>query len=383
MAEKKKKQKKSTGRTKMSLTTRLMVVVNAIFILMLLISYLALYLSPEHFWPVAFAGLAYPLLLLINVFFVLFWLVFLKRYFFLSLLAILLGFSPMSSSIRFSGTQHALLTENSIQVMTYNVRLFDLYNWRSDSSRNTRASIFGLIREESPDILCLQEYYSGAGKKADFADTICQQTGYRFRSVELINKGNKGLPYGLAVFSRYPILRTEKIPFPNSKVNFCMACDICIGKDTLRFLNLHLESVKFGREDYNFVSEMTNTPSANDNLKKGMLAILAKMKFAYERRASQIETVAAHVEKSPYPVVLCGDFNDTPVSFCYRQISKQLTDTFTEKGTGLGQTHSQMIPFLRLDYIFHSSALSALEHRTIQKDFSDHFPVITRLTLPD
>ena len=365
----------------MSLATKLMVVVNLFFICLLLCSYLSLYISPVKFWPVAFAGFAYPIFLLINIFFVLFWLVFLKRYFLLSLIVILLGYKQITTYVKFSGADRKLAFENSLKVMTYNVRLFDLYNWRSESSKSTRSAIFEFFKSESPDILCLQEYYSGAGKHANFADSICQKVGYKYRAVELIHKENEGLPYGLAIFSKYPIVKTYKLEFSNSKVNFCQSCDVSIGKDTIRIINLHLESIKFGKEDYNFVSEITTSPPANEQIKKGSWSILSKMKFAYIKRASQIEAVTEYIRKSPYPVMFCGDFNDTPVSYSYRQISNLLDDAFVDAGKGLGKTHTNL-PLLRIDYIFHSKALQCIEQKTIEKDYSDHFPVVARFMLP-
>ncbi len=375
------KRKTAGSKKKMSFATKAMVVINIFFICLLLLSYLSLYISPEKFWPLAFAGLAYPVTLLCNVFFVLFWLVFIKKYFILSLITILLGYNQVKTYIKVSGSGPTLFTEKSIKLMSYNVRLFDLYNWRETSSTNTRAAIFGLIAAESADILCLQEYYSGAGKKADFGDTICIQSGYKYRDIVLINKEHARLPYGLAIFSKYPIVKTQKLDFPNSKVNFCQSVDVKIGKDTLRVLNLHLESVKFGKEDYNFVSEIKTTTGTNENIKKGSLAIIAKMKYAYMRRASQINTVAGFIKSSPYPVLMAGDFNDTPVSYSYRQIENILDDTFVDAGKGLGQTHSQLLPLLRIDYIFHSDELKTIEHTTLDKNFSDHFPVVARFMI--
>ncbi len=367
----------------MSWATKLMVVINLCFICLLLLSYLSLYVSPAKFWPIAFAGFAYPILLMLNVFFVLFWIVFLKKYFLFSLIAILLGYNQIETYVKFSGNDPKLTFQKSLKVLTYNVRLFDLYNWHSLSSKSTRSAIFELFRTESPDILCLQEYYSGAGKHADFADSICDRVGYKYRSIELINKEKAGLPYGLAIFSKYPIVSRQKLEFPNSKVNFCQSCDIVIGKDTIRVMNLHFESVKFGKEDYNFVSEITNTPAANDKLKKGSTAIIDKMRFAYVKRSVQTDVVAGFIRKSPYPVILCGDFNDTPVSYSYRQISNQLDDAFVDAGKGLGQTHTHILPLLRIDYIFHSKALHTVEQKTIEKDYSDHYPVVARFNLPE
>jgi endonuclease/exonuclease/phosphatase family metal-dependent hydrolase len=366
----------------MSLATKLMVVLNLFFIGFLLCSYLSLYISPAKFWPIAFAGLAYPVFLVFNLFFVLFWLVFLKKYFLLSLITILLGYNQIKTYIKFSGSDRKLSFENSIKVMSYNVRLFDLYKWRNESSKMTQSEIFGLFQSESPDILCLQDYYSGTGIKINFADTICSKSGYKYRNIELINKENKGLPYGLAIFSKYPIVHTQKLDFPNSKVNFCQSIDVTIGKDTIRIINMHLESIKFGKEDYSFVNDVASAEAANEELKKGLRAISGKMKFAYIKRASQVETVVDFIKKSPYPVILAGDFNDTPVSYCYRQIDNELDDTFVDSGKGFGQTHAQMLPLLRIDYIFHSQALQTIEHTIINKDYSDHFPIVARFMLP-
>ena len=383
MAATKKKPGKATKSRKMSLASKLMVTINLIFVCLLLLSYLSQYVSPARFWLLAFAGLAYPVLLILNLFFVLFWLVFLKKYFVLSLITILIGYNQIRTYINFSGSDRKLISENSIKVMSYNVRLFDLYNWRNESSKLTQLAIFNLIQAESPDVLCIQDYYSGAGKHVDFGDTICKKAGYKFRSIELINKENKGLPYGLAIFSKFPIIHAEKLAFPNSVVNFCHSIDVSIGKDTIRIMNMHLESIKFGKEDYSFVSEVANAQAANDKLKKGFRTIAGKMKFAYIKRATQIETVAAFIKKSPFPVILAGDFNDTPVSYSYKQINNELDDTFVDEGNGLGQTHAQMLPLLRIDYIFHSETLKTLEHKTIDKDYSDHFPVVARIKLPD
>jgi endonuclease/exonuclease/phosphatase (EEP) superfamily protein YafD len=107
------------------------------------------------------------------------------------------------------------------------------------------------------------------------------------------------------------------------------------------------------------------------------------MKHAFIKRALQSETVAAFIRNSPYSVILAGDFNDTPVSYSYRRIANELDDTFVDEGKGLGQTHAQMLPMLRIDYIFHSKTLQTIEHKTIDKDYSDHFPVIARFVLVD
>lgn len=373
---------KTSKKQKLSFPTKMMLFINLIFIGLLLLSYLALYVSPSLVWFPAFAGILYPLIILINLFFVLFWLVFLKKHFIFSLLAILLGYNQLRTFVSFNSSTQLFQNESSLKLMSYNVRLFDLYNWLNPSSKLTRNSIFNLFKTEAPDILFLQEYYSGYGKNADFSDTICEMAEFKFKHIELINNGKKGLPYGLAIFSKYPIIHTEVLDFQNSKVNLCQVCDIKVGKDTLRLMNLHLESIKFGKEDYNFVGEITTTPK-NERFKKGSLAILSKMKKAYERRALQVETVADFVKKSRYPVVLAGDFNDTPVSYVYRKITNQLLDAFVISGSGFGQTYNEKIPLLRIDYIFHSKTLESNSFQTLKVKYSDHYPLVCNISLPN
>lgn len=376
------KKKSTKSKSKTSFSTKLMVSLNMVAAILLLLSYLAQYISPLKFWPLAFAGLAYPVFLLLNLFFVLFWGVFLKKYILISLIVIALGFNQIQSYLNISGKSRTLAFEKSLKVMSYNVRLFDLYNWKNESGKVTREEIFKLFSEEAADILCLQEYYSGAGKNADFADSICLHAGYKYKNVELINNQYAHLPYGLAVFSKYKIVGTSRIEFDNSYGNFGQVCDVLVGNDTIRLLNMHLESVKFGKEDYNFVNDITNDPGKNENLKQGLIAIVRKIKKAYIRRAPQIEKIAEYANSSPYPVILTGDLNDTPVSYCYKLLSDQLDDTFVEAGKGFGQTHSQMLPFLRIDFIFHSPVLKVLDHKTLDKDYSDHYPVVARFNMP-
>lgn len=363
------------SKKRISVPSFLLVLINLFFIFLLFLSYLSNHVSPARFWPLAFAGLAYPVILVINFFFVLFWLVFLKKYFLLSFIAILIGFNQITTFINFSKDQSPSDQANELKIMSYNVRLFDLYNWSNSKSKATRESIFSLITDNAPDILCLQEYYNGSEKTTNFADTLSIRGKYSFRSVELIKKNETKLPYGLALFSKFPIIYTQIVEFPNSKVNFCQLADIKIGNDTIRVFNMHLESVKFGKEDYNFVSEIGNSTKKNDELSKASRAILVKMKQAYIRRSVQIETVAEGVRHSPYPVLLTGDFNDTPVSYCYHKLTSVLNDSFVSVGSGIGNTYAFIVPFLRIDYIFYSNQIKVTHLETIKKSYSDHYPI--------
>jgi endonuclease/exonuclease/phosphatase family metal-dependent hydrolase len=166
-------------------------------------------------------------------------------------------------------------------------------------------------------------------------------------------------------------------------LDFCLITDIKFPHDTLRVLNTHLESVRFGKEDYNFVKDLkdSDNPKNSDFIQGGSRKIFSKMKMAYIKRVEQIGKLTEIIDHSPYAILLVGDFNDTPVSFAYHQVSKRLNDSFVEAGTGIGQTYAGMIPILRIDYIFASESIKIKRFETIRKEFSDHYPIIAWATL--
>jgi len=381
MAMKKSGTKKAGGR-KISIPTKLMILVNFIFVLLLICSLLASYISPLHFWPFAFAGLSYPFFLVVNLFFVLFWLVFLKKYFLFSLITIIIGFNQFTSLVQFNSSAGSGTGNGVIKVMSYNVRLFDLYNWKNQRELSrSRKDIFNLIQQESSDIICLQEYYNGKKSFVNYSDTIRGLGNYKYSFDAYIDNGKKILPFGLATFSRFPIISSQKINFLNTYQNFCILSDIILpSSDTIRVINTHLESIKFGKEDYIFVNELANSSGKNYDLKQGFLAILGKMMNAYKKRSGQVEELAAIIAGSPYKVLLCADFNDTPASYVYRQIAQTHNDAFKEAGSGLGQTYTLLLPILRIDYIFTDKSMKVMDYKTIQNDFSDHYPIVANIS---
>lgn len=369
--------KKKTGKTskrQTSVATKLMIVINSVFAVLLLGSLLANRVSPEDFWPMAFLGLFYPFLLIINLFFILLWIVFLKRYFLISAFCILLGYSQFNSLIQFRSRSSSLFKAEGVKVMSYNVRLFDLYNWKGEKELSrSKEAIFNLIEGENPDILCLQEYYKGQQN----AESLKERLGVDYHYDAYIDNGKKVLPFGLITISRYPIISSQKICFLNTYRNFCIVTDIAVPGDTIRVINTHLESIRFVKEDYLFVNEITKSTVANNDFTQGSKSILSKMKTAFIRRAAQVDELSALVANSPYKVVLCADFNDTPSSYVYRQLARTHNDAFKKAGTGLGQTYAQILPILRIDFIFTDRRLFILDYKTIHNDNSDHYPITT------
>jgi endonuclease/exonuclease/phosphatase family metal-dependent hydrolase len=150
--------------------------------------------------------------------------------------------------------------------------------------------------------------------------------------------------------------------------NYCIFVDLVKNQDTFRIYNVHLQSIRLKQEDYSLFKD-----GAASIEKKSMVRLLIeKLRIAYPKRAEQARAVIDHVQTSPYPTIVCGDFNDTPMSYAYNQFDKLLIDAFRESGFGIGTTYIGKVPAGRIDYIFHSKKIHSANFK-VQKDvFSDH-----------
>jgi endonuclease/exonuclease/phosphatase family metal-dependent hydrolase len=353
---------------------------NVIFILCILASAitlladLAVYINPIKFWYFALLGLAFPYLLFIVFCFCIYYALLRKKWGLIPLITILLSWSNITSTIQFSVFSSNVALQKSkkeIKIMSYNVRGFNKYSWIE--RLNVDISILGLIKEEDPDIVCFQEFYNARNKKWQykikswFRPKKFYKTFYKYA-------GRDEEDFGIAVFSKYPILKSGQIEFDNSG-NTSMYVDLKIKKDTVRLFNNHLQSYQFIKENYDFI----DTIGFQSNDKQAIKKISIKLRDAYKLRAEQAQKIVKQIKKSPYPVIVCGDFNDTPVSYTYQKIANGLEDSFIESGSGLGCTFNGFLHILRIDYILTSPEYHAIGYKTIPVDYSDHFPVICRL----
>lgn len=368
---------KKVTKKKVSFKVKLLVLLNLLSALLLLVCAYSNRISPETMWPAAFLGFSFPFVLSVNIFFILFWIVFLRLYFLISLTAILLSWAQFGATFKFPFSGNDKI-ETPIKLMSYNVRLFDIYEWqKKEHPGHYNQEIIDFIALQKPDILCLQEFYTGGRHQLNYEDSLAGKTHLKYAKVEPIKSRDKTLPFGLATFSKYPIINTFKQEFSNSTINFCLITDIVIARDTIRIVNTHLESVKFGKEDYNFVNELANN-NINNKITDNSRAILAKMARAYRKRAPQADELAEFIRRSPYKVLLFGDFNDTPVSYTYHTVNQTLNDAFASAGQGLGYTYSNFLA-LRLDYIMFDKSIKCNKYRVLRHNYSDHYPVIAEI----
>jgi endonuclease/exonuclease/phosphatase family metal-dependent hydrolase len=186
--------------------------------------------------------------------------------------------------------------------------------------------------------------------------------------------------WGIATFSKFPIVKKASTHFAKKGGNIFISSDIKVNEDTLRVYNIHLESIRFDWPEYKFIENLTNDDVEQDEL-KGSLTILRHLRKAFVKRARQVDILQDSIAASPYPVILCGDFNDTPSSYTYSVISDNLTDAFRKSGSGAGKTYAGPFPSFRIDYIFHDEKIESFCYRTIKERLSDHYPISCMMKL--
>jgi endonuclease/exonuclease/phosphatase family metal-dependent hydrolase len=257
-----------------------------------------------------------------------------------------------------------------VEVLSWNVRLFDRYDALGGAP--IRDSILAVIDGEGADIVCLQECFIDEGKEAWMRrETLERRAGTEFWHADFSHEIDRNTHFGLVTLSKHPIVRSEVIRFENDANNGCIVTDVVVAGDTVRIFNAHLSSIRFDRKDY----EAVKTGPDPDQRAR----LWARLSKAWVKRAAQAREVAAEVEASPHPVVLVGDFNDSPVSYAVHRF-EMLEDAFAAGGQGLGGTYIGDLPPLRIDYILHSPELEARSFKTLDVELSDHCPLRARFT---
>lgn len=362
---------------------KVLVFINVLFALGLMVIYFSSNINPSKIWISGIPGLLYPLLISVNILFVLYWAIRFKYFFLISLISIAIGYGHFQSFVQMNKTSHTLPEEGeNIKVLTYNVKVFDLYNYRPGWELNfeNRNNIFSFLEEEDFDIIGLQEFVYDKSGKFKTLDTLPDFISAQHVHTGFTQSSHDVNFFGLATFSVYPIIDKGRIDLPTKMGNLCIYTDLLIQKDTVRVYNVHLESIGLSAEDYIFMESITSFESLKQSeyLKQSGKRILRRLKEGYRNRGLQADLIASHIHECPYPVILLGDFNDTPSSYVYNTVSRHLKDAFLA-GRGTGQTYIGTIPGFRIDYIFHSDHFKPYNFQTGKQKYSDHFPVYTWL----
>ncbi|MVT44256.1 hypothetical protein GO495_26915 [Chitinophaga oryziterrae] len=335
------------------------------------------HINPQSIWLSGVIGLLFPLCWCLNFLFIILWIIYKERFLWIGVFALALSSPSLYVSVGLHpGSGIAAEGRKQFTVMTFNSSSMGLKNYKEDIS--IKNNIYYTIKESQPDILCLQEFYTNnRSGYTDHISDIREQLHYRYFYFTCDKTRWYTWQYGIILFSKYPIVNASAIPCGHSAVgsgSSILQADILMDGDTVRILTAQLQSYMFKSADYSFIEMKDPAVGEGKNL-------AGKMRRTIYKRAEQARQLASLADASPYPAIVCGDCNDTPVSYTYNTISNNMQDAFLRHGFGLGRTLSFLSPTLRIDYIFAQPSFNILDYRTFKKKGFEHFPVMATFSL--
>ncbi len=367
-------------RRRFSLADLILFPATVVVCLLLATAYFAQWIDPHHFGILALIGLILPILYIACTLCLLYWVIRWKKFALFPLAILIIGFFGIGLFFRpqFKRTYNdpsEKRDRTTVRTVSYNV----MGMMKRENNRLTpRMSTFGeLVDSLKPDILCLQEFQSTVWAPKSTFEAYIPDLKYNVIRYKVGDSGSTG--WGLALYSRYPILHSGYFDFENT-TNSALWADVKILSDTLRIFNVHLQTTSISATDQDFITSMNFVRDSTRSEK--FRNMFQKLKRNYVIRASQADSIAPLIAASPYPVIVCGDFNDTPMSYTYHRMRGKLADSFREAGHGLGYTYRGFFRMLRIDYILHSSdRIRTVNYFSPDFDCSDHNPVAVDLKI--
>lgn len=353
---------------------------NLIAILILLLSLLSWTVVPSKLTFIAYLGLVFPIILFINIAYLILWVVsFRWKYAIVQLVVILACWQPITACfpIHFK-TPKSELPENKIKVLTYNVRGF---NWLT-GTKARQNPIFEYVANSNADIVCFQEFAVATSKNKN--NIISEQEvaqimkDYPYKSIIQLGKARKAHKYGLACYSKFPILETRKVPIEstyNGSVIYTLEIQ---GKKVTLVVN-HLESNRLTTEDKKLYKDFLKTRD-RESFDEMAATLQERLGSAYLVREEQVNMIRSFMDKQETAAtIVCGDFNDPPMSYSYHKIKGDLIDSYANTGLGQGITYHENYFFVRIDFIMHSRAFDSYNTTVGHVKYSDHYPLWTYL----
>jgi endonuclease/exonuclease/phosphatase family metal-dependent hydrolase len=364
------------------LTKRIFIFLNILAAVVFLLACLAPYLNPKDWWHFQLLGLGFAVVFIVMVLFLIFWIFFKPRYIFISLIPLLIGWKSISVLFAFNSIEKFNYNkpDDVLRVVSWNVARFTEWKRNNNKGSQTRLKMMDLIKEQNADVVCLQEFFHSTDSVYhDNLNYVMKNLGYPYFYYSWDDDG--WLQWvGQAIFSRHPIIDSGMIRYPRpSMPEALIHADVVFNRDTVRFYTTHLQSVKFGKEEYRSLEKIRNR---EDSILQNSRNVFSKLKRGFQLRAQQADIAKEITTNSPYPFIFTGDLNDVPNSYTYFTIRGLNTqDAFLKKGFGIGRTYSALSPTLRIDYILPTRDFSVLQFNTIVKNYSDHYMLVTDLQL--
>ncbi len=343
---------------KLSTFNKIIFLINTLVAIGLILSFFLPNFSPNEYGLISLAGLLVPVLIIANVFFVLYWIFSgFKKQLLQSFFVLLLSLFFTPKLYKFNGAKESKV-KNSLSIMSYNVRKFNKYDWIKIDSIEVKISNF--ITKENPDVVLLQEY----------KDLKSFKLNYPYHSNPLVNLYSDPIENAkyrthLSIYSKYPIIN-ERLIRHTKFLASTMFVDIVKNDDTLRVYNFHLASLGVVPDEEYF--------GHKDSEK-----LVKRLRKSFRTQQNQIDTLNAHIKQCNYKVVLAGDLNNTAYSWAYKNTKNDLQDTFSEAGEGFGTTYKFKGFPLRIDYIFVDQKIKINTHKNYEVKYSDHYPISTTI----
>lgn len=346
--------------------------INALLALLTLLGYQLCYSADIGHWAAGFIMLATPAMIVANIVFCLFWGLTNYRRMWLSALIILIGVPLMGRSFRLPSFDKTTLTGSSaVSVLSYNVMYCNQGGYVKD--KTTALGIVNTLDTLSADIKCFQELYNN-DDIADFR-TIYKLTDthpyYTYMHSAADNNEGQG-NIGLAVFSKYPIIRKQEV-FWKLNNNGMLLTDIVVNEDTVRVINVQMHSmgIRVGK----VIKARKNKDE--EKVKAETKNILSLLKSGFEKRRIQADELSKWINESPYPTIVCGDFNEIPYGYAYGHTKKSLQNAFESSGSGFGFTYNKLPSIIRIDNQFYDDTkIDNYAFETIDDiSYSDHYPL--------
>ena len=333
-------------------------------------------------WYFALPGLAFPLLLLVSLLFVILWILLKSKWLWISVIVILLGLQQILAVFSFHLPKQFDLArkENTLRILHWNVE-----SWGADLDRinggrkSFKPDMMDLIKHQNADVLCFQEY-SDLKKSEDSLSNVSEikKLGFPYYLVVPTDTSSRRITKGVAIFSKYPIFNSGIFSYgKHTKAEHLIFVDINNGKDTFRIFTTHLQSVRFETKDY---ESLNNLKRIRDPGYHDSRDVVSKLRKGYIFRYEQAQMVKQKIGESPCPVIITGDFNDVPNSNTYFTIRGNLQDAFLKKGYWIGGTYRYISPTLRIDFILADKKFKVNQFRVIHVPYSDHYPIETDLS---
>ena len=362
-------------------TKKFFIICNLIAGILFLLGCYGYLFNPQKFWFVGLLTLASFYFLLVMVGFIFFWLVAKPGYSLIGVVTILLAWVPLKHlfKIRLAHSFEIKKADNTLRVMSWNVEHFKIAEYKKHPE--LKMQMLGLINNYNPDVACFQEMVA-SDKNPQAINNIDGfmkelKMPYYYYSYNSKIDFDADHRFGIIILSKFPLVNKMTVSYsPNDYNSIFQYADLVKGADTFRLYNLHLQSMKFSDNDRRYLQD----PEIDDesNFKESK-SILSKLKQGFLKRQVQSDRIKKEINQSPYPVIVCGDFNDVPNSYAYKTIGKGLKNAFAEKGAGMGRTYSHMSPTLRIDNIFTDDRFLIEQYVRVNRKISDHYPVIADL----